>query len=108
MLENNGKMSQAQEVRAQAFFMAMQTAQRREYDAGQPSPEEMKTLAEGYEAWLWEAEGANNMRRLVEAAEHMIELSQGGPTSEDVWAKARLELGDALAPFSPRTKRRRP
>jgi hypothetical protein len=96
MIENNGKMSQAQEVRSQAFHMATQVT--RGYD-GNVSVIDIQKTAEEIEAWLWKAESAGGLRtlvRLARAAQRELLHSSEAKSPQEKLAR---ELAEALAQF---------
>lgn len=96
MLENNGKMSQAQEVRATAFHMATQSM--RSYNNDYPLADIQRT-AEEIEAWLWRAESVGGLRtlvRLARAAQRELLHSSEAKSPQERLAR---ELGEALAQF---------
>lgn len=96
MIENNGKMSQAQEVRAQAFFMATQTAPRDRH-SGDVDPNHVMETAEKFEAWLWEAQDKKRLGELVRLARQAaIALAETGSKEHD---RIGQQLAMALAPF---------
>lgn len=101
------KMSQGQQVRAQAFFMA----QNRQWNRGEDPPTfgQVLTEAEKVEEWLWQAQEGERLRQLLAAVDDILELRFGArPTNEvDALMNRLAEAADPLRSALPTKKVRR-